>query len=48
MKLIIEIPEEVYDACKQYEANKCATWSESIVANGIPYEEEKGEENENG
>jgi hypothetical protein len=40
MKLIIEIPEEVYNVCKQYEADKCATWSECVIANGTPYEEQ--------
>ena len=37
MKLIIEIPEEVYNVCKQYETDKCATWSECVIANGVPY-----------
>ena len=39
MKLIIDIPEMAYDAYKEWHKNKVATVEQSIIANGIPYEE---------
>ena len=39
MKLIIEIPEMAYDAYKEWHKNKIATVEQSLIANGIPYEE---------
>lgn len=39
MKLIIEIPEMAYDAYKEWHKNKVATVEQSLIANGIPYEE---------
>lgn len=39
MKLIIDIPETAYDAYKEWHKNKVATVEQSLIANGIPYEE---------
>lgn len=39
MKLIIEIPESVYEAYKVWHKNKVATVEQSLIANSKPYEE---------
>ena len=39
MKLIIDIPEMAYEAYKEWHKNKVATAEQSLIANGIPYEE---------
>ena len=39
MKLIIDIPEMAYGAYKEWHKNKVATVEQSLIANGIPYEE---------
>lgn len=39
MKLIIDIPERAYEAFKEWHKNKVANVEESLIANGIPYEE---------
>ena len=39
MKLIIDIPEMAYEAFKEWHKNKVATVEQSLIANGIPYEE---------
>ena len=39
MKLIIDIPEMAYNAYKEWHKNKIATVEQSLIANGIPYEE---------
>ena len=39
MKLIIDIPEMAYEAFKEWHKNKVSTVEQSIIANGIPYEE---------
>lgn len=36
MKLVIEVPEVVYELCKEWQEVKVSNWSESIIANGIP------------
>ena len=44
MKLIIDIPEMAYDAYKEWHKNKVATIEQSLIANGIPYEERPQDE----
>lgn len=39
MKLIIDIPEMAYEAFKEWHKNKVATVEQSLIAQGIPYEE---------
>lgn len=39
MKLIIDIPEMAYEAYKEWHKNKVASAEQSLIANGIPYEE---------
>ena len=39
MRLIIDIPEEGFNACKLWVKNKVATWQDVIIAKGTPYEE---------
>lgn len=39
MKLIIDIPEMAYEAFKEWHKNKVASVEQSLIANGIPYEE---------
>lgn len=39
MKLIIDISNEAYEAFKEWHKNKVSTVEQSIIANGIPYEE---------
>ena len=39
MKLIIEIPEQGFSACKLWVKNRVATWQDEIIANGIPITE---------
>ena len=39
MKIVIEIPETAYDAFKEWHKNKVATVEQSLIAQGIPYEE---------
>lgn len=39
MKLIIDIPDVAYEAYKEWHKNKVATVEQSLIANGIPYEE---------
>lgn len=39
MRLIIEIPDTVYEAYKEWHKNNVATVEQSIIANGIPYED---------
>ena len=39
MKIVIDIPETVYEAFKEWHKNKVATVEQSLIANGIPYEE---------
>lgn len=38
MKLIIEVTETIYEMCKEWQEVNVSTWSENIIANGIPYE----------
>lgn len=45
MRLLIDIPEEVYNVCKGWQELNRSTRLENIVANGIPYEERKEEQN---
>lgn len=45
MKLIIDIPEMAYDVYKEWHKNKVATVEQSLIANGIPYEEKPFEIN---
>lgn len=44
MKLIIDIPDICYDACKDWEIHGVATLAERIIANGTPYEEQTTDE----
>ena len=40
MKLIIDIPEEIYNDCKVWVNDRgIATWQDKVIADGIPYEE---------
>jgi hypothetical protein len=39
MKVVIDVPETVYEAFKEWHKNKVATVEQSIIANGTPYEE---------
>ena len=39
MKIVIDIPETVYEVYKEWHKNKVATVEQSIIANGAPYEE---------
>lgn len=42
MKLLIEIPKELFDKCKQWTEHGVASTTEQLVANGTPvYEHEK-------
>ena len=41
MKLIIDISEEYYRACKSWDKNNIAMVEQSIIAHGTPYEEER-------
>lgn len=36
MKLIIDIPEQGFSACKLWVKNRVATWQDEIIANGTP------------
>ena len=39
MKLIIDISEEYYSACKSWDKDNVAMVEQSIIAHGTPYEE---------
>ncbi len=39
MKIVIEITENYYKACKEWHKNKMATVEQSLIATGKPYEE---------
>lgn len=39
MKLIIDIPKKAYELFKEWHKNNVASVEQSIIANGIPYEE---------
>lgn len=39
MKLIIDIPEEGFNACKLWVEMGTATWQDTFIAKGVPYEE---------
>lgn len=39
MKLLIDIPKKAYETYKEWHKNNVATVEQSIIANGIPYEE---------
>ena len=39
MKIVIDIPETAYEAFKEWHKNKVATVEQSLIAQGIPYEE---------
>lgn len=44
MKIVIDIPEDAFLACKYWLNEGVAQWAETIIANGAPYEERpKGE-----
>ena len=36
MKLIIDIPEEFYNACKEWVTDECANIEQAIIADGTP------------
>ena len=36
MKLIIDIPEQGFSACKLWVKNRVATWQDEIIAKGTP------------
>ena len=40
MKLIIDIPEEDFNACKLWVEMGVASWQDKVITNGIPYEKE--------
>lgn len=40
MKLIIDIPEEGFNACKLWVEMGAASWQDKVITNGIPYEKE--------
>lgn len=45
MKIVIDIPEGLYEIFKSYIENQCASLAEAIIANGTPFiEVDKGEE----
>jgi hypothetical protein len=39
MRLVIDVPEEAYDDYREYVKRHVACLSETVIANGIPYEE---------
>ena len=41
MKLIIDISEEYYSACKSWDKENVAMVEQSIIAHGTPYDEER-------
>lgn len=43
MKIVIDIPENYYNACKLWQEQGIAQVAETIIANGNPYEEKTGE-----
>lgn len=40
MKLVIEVTETLYEACKEWQEANVSNWSENVIAKGTPYEEE--------
>jgi len=47
MKIVIDIPEVYYNACKEWNEQGIAQVAETIIANGKPYNEEEVWEAEN-
>lgn len=48
MKILIDIPENYYSACKEWKTMGVATTAEEIISNGTPYEENTCDEREKG